>query len=139
MYCIYKMKFLASTLFNLWANFYSGHEANYVTSLMSRFDGMRQNMDLMYRIIGVCQKMEGSNNKLIDDSFTCQKENGCFQMSVINSITILKLVILSSTTTLRASTTHNQNQNEWDYIHPISEKKQQRLRSVESLNSGLIN
>ena len=27
--------------------------------------------------------MEGSNNKLIDDSFTCQKENGRFQKSVI--------------------------------------------------------
>ena len=27
--------------------------------------------------------MEGSNNKLIDDSFTCQKENGRLQRSVI--------------------------------------------------------
>ena len=27
--------------------------------------------------------MEGSNNKLIDDSFTCQKENGRLQKSVI--------------------------------------------------------
>ena len=50
---------------------------------MSRFDGMHQNTDLMYRISGVCLKMEGSNNKLIDDSFTCQKENGRFQKSVI--------------------------------------------------------
>ena len=28
-------------------------------------------------------EMEGSNNKLIDDSFTCQKENGRLQKSVI--------------------------------------------------------
>ena len=27
--------------------------------------------------------MEGSNNKLIDDSFTCQKENGRLQKSVM--------------------------------------------------------
>ena len=45
---------LASIRFNLWTDFNSEHEANYVTSLMSRFDGMHQNMDSMYRIIGVC-------------------------------------------------------------------------------------
>ena len=54
LYLVYKMRFLASIWFNLWTNFNSEHEANYVTSLMSRFDGMHQNMDLMYRIIGVC-------------------------------------------------------------------------------------
>ena len=48
------MGFMASIGFNLWTDFNSEHAANYVTSLMSRFDGMRQNMDSMYRIIGVC-------------------------------------------------------------------------------------